>query len=196
MARKIQAELNELNNWEVKTADLEQEEKLLREIGRVGRAERRRRRAGEICAAGRAQLADLKMMTLGLAWPWSRRMPTAPGWPMGAARASTRRALITEFLISANPGEPLKPMGAPPGGETARLMLALKSTLAHADAHRRSFDEIDQGIGGRAARSSAESPGGSPGRWPGSENGSVPATPGALHHPSAHWPRFGDQHLQ
>jgi DNA repair protein RecN (Recombination protein N) len=36
------------------------------------------------------------------------------------------------------------------GGETARLMLALKSTLAHADATPTLiFDEIDQGIGGR-----------------------------------------------
>jgi len=36
------------------------------------------------------------------------------------------------------------------GGETARLMLALKSTLAHADSTPTLiFDEIDQGIGGR-----------------------------------------------
>ena len=36
------------------------------------------------------------------------------------------------------------------GGETARLMLALKSVLAHADATPTLiFDEIDQGIGGR-----------------------------------------------
>ena len=56
-----------------------------------------------------------------------------------------------EFLISANPGEPLKPMAkVASGGETARLMLALKSTLAHADATPTLiFDEIDQGIGGR-----------------------------------------------
>lgn len=56
-----------------------------------------------------------------------------------------------EFLISANPGEPLKPMArVASGGETARLMLALKSVLAHADATPTLiFDEIDQGIGGR-----------------------------------------------
>jgi DNA repair protein RecN (Recombination protein N) len=54
-------------------------------------------------------------------------------------------------LISANPGEPLKPLArVASGGETARLMLALKSTLAHADATPTLiFDEIDQGIGGR-----------------------------------------------
>ena len=54
-------------------------------------------------------------------------------------------------MISANPGEPLKPMAkVASGGETARLMLALKSVLAHADATPTLiFDEIDQGIGGR-----------------------------------------------
>jgi DNA repair protein RecN (Recombination protein N) len=56
-----------------------------------------------------------------------------------------------EFLVSANPGEPLKPLvKVASGGETARLMLALKSVLTHADATPTLiFDEIDQGIGGR-----------------------------------------------
>ncbi|MEW5987652.1 MAG: DNA repair protein RecN [Chloroflexota bacterium] len=56
-----------------------------------------------------------------------------------------------EFLISANPGEPLKPMArVASGGETARLMLALKTALAQVDATPTLiFDEIDQGIGGR-----------------------------------------------
>ncbi|MCL4861015.1 MAG: hypothetical protein KJZ93_16485, partial [Caldilineaceae bacterium] len=56
-----------------------------------------------------------------------------------------------EFLVSANPGEPLKPLAkVASGGETARLMLALKSVLTHADATPTLiFDEIDQGIGGR-----------------------------------------------
>ena len=56
-----------------------------------------------------------------------------------------------EFLISANPGEPLKPMArVASGGETARLMLALKTALAQVDrTPTLIFDEIDQGIGGR-----------------------------------------------
>jgi len=56
-----------------------------------------------------------------------------------------------EFLISTNPGEPLKPMvKIASGGETARLMLALKTALTEADATPTLiFDEIDQGIGGR-----------------------------------------------
>ena len=56
-----------------------------------------------------------------------------------------------EFLIAPNPGEGLKPLvKIASGGETSRLMLALKNVLAHADyIPTLIFDEIDQGIGGR-----------------------------------------------
>ncbi|MBQ6509870.1 MAG: DNA repair protein RecN [Flexilinea sp.] len=56
-----------------------------------------------------------------------------------------------EFLIAPNPGEGLKPLAkVASGGETSRIMLALKNTLAQADTiPTMVFDEIDQGIGGR-----------------------------------------------
>lgn len=56
-----------------------------------------------------------------------------------------------EFLIAPNPGEGLKPLAkVASGGETSRLMLALKNTLAQTDTiPTMVFDEIDQGIGGR-----------------------------------------------
>lgn len=56
-----------------------------------------------------------------------------------------------EFLIAPNPGEGLKPLvKIASGGETSRLMLALKNVLAMADyVPTLIFDEIDQGIGGR-----------------------------------------------
>jgi len=56
-----------------------------------------------------------------------------------------------EFLIAPNPGEGLKPLvKIASGGETSRLMLALKNVLANADGiPTLIFDEIDQGIGGR-----------------------------------------------
>jgi DNA repair protein RecN (Recombination protein N) len=56
-----------------------------------------------------------------------------------------------EFMVSPNPGEPLKPLAKiASGGETSRLMLAMKSVLAAADnTPTLIFDEIDQGIGGR-----------------------------------------------
>jgi DNA repair protein RecN (Recombination protein N) len=56
-----------------------------------------------------------------------------------------------EFLIAPNPGEGLKPLvKIASGGETSRLMLALKNVLARVDyVPTLIFDEIDQGIGGR-----------------------------------------------
>jgi DNA repair protein RecN (Recombination protein N) len=56
-----------------------------------------------------------------------------------------------QFLIAPNPGEGLKPMvKIASGGETSRLMLALKNVLVKADSvPTLIFDEIDQGISGR-----------------------------------------------
>lgn len=56
-----------------------------------------------------------------------------------------------EFMMSANPGEPLRPLAkVASGGEAARIMLALKRVLTQADETPiLIFDEIDQGIGGR-----------------------------------------------
>ncbi len=56
-----------------------------------------------------------------------------------------------EFLVAPNPGEGLKPLvKIASGGETSRLMLAIKNVLAMADhVPTLIFDEIDQGIGGR-----------------------------------------------
>jgi len=56
-----------------------------------------------------------------------------------------------EFLLSANPGEPLRPLAkVASGGEAARIMLALKRVLAAADQTPiLIFDEVDQGIGER-----------------------------------------------
>lgn len=58
-----------------------------------------------------------------------------------------------QFLISTNPGEPLKPLSeVASGGEMSRIMLALKTVLASADDIRTMiFDEIDTGISGRTA---------------------------------------------
>lgn len=55
------------------------------------------------------------------------------------------------FLVETNPGEGLKPLvKIASGGETSRLMLALKNVLVRADiVPTLIFDEIDQGIGGR-----------------------------------------------
>src|SRR4030065_1102821 len=63
-----------------------------------------------------------------------------------------------EFLFSANPGEPPKPLSkVASGGELSRVMLALKNILADVDnLPVLIFDEGDAGIGGRTADSGGE----------------------------------------
>lgn len=57
-----------------------------------------------------------------------------------------------EFLISPNPGEPVKPLARiASGGEMSRIMLALKTVMARSEVPTLVFDEIDTGIGGRTA---------------------------------------------
>jgi DNA repair protein RecN (Recombination protein N) len=133
---------------------------LAQELGE--RAAREREELDRLCALltrarrsaaerlGRAieeALADLEMkgarLVIGLA-------PLDPPGPKGADRV--------EFLFSANPGEPPKPLSRiASGGETSRVMLALKAILAEADeVPTMIFDEIDTGVGGGAAQAVGE----------------------------------------
>jgi DNA repair protein RecN (Recombination protein N) len=59
-----------------------------------------------------------------------------------------------EFMVSTNVGEPLRPLvKVASGGETSRLMLALKSVLSAVDeTPTLVFDEIDVGVGGRSGQ--------------------------------------------
>ena len=63
-----------------------------------------------------------------------------------------------EFLFAPNKGEALKPLAKiASGGETARLMLALKSVLAEGDrTPTLVFDEVDVGVGARSGQSVGE----------------------------------------
>ena len=63
-----------------------------------------------------------------------------------------------EFMISTNPGEPLKPLEKiASGGELSRIMLAIKTVLADTDSiETLIFDEIDTGISGRTAQMVSE----------------------------------------
>ncbi len=63
-----------------------------------------------------------------------------------------------EFMISVNPGEPLRPLAkVASGGEISRIMLAIKSALSLQEAlPTMVFDEIDSGVGGRTASAIAD----------------------------------------
>ncbi len=63
-----------------------------------------------------------------------------------------------QFVISTNPGEPVKPLkDIASGGELSRIMLAVKAVLADRDAvGTQIFDEIDAGISGRTAQKVSE----------------------------------------
>ncbi len=136
-------------------------------------SQKRRAAAVRLSAGAEAELQDLRMegARLGVAFQWredAAGVPLTHAWPTEIAVTSlgtetladsqvTRAAFdVTgmdrvEFLIAPNVGEGLKPMTRiASGGETARLMLALKTVLSRADrTPTLIFDEIDQGIGGR-----------------------------------------------
>lgn len=85
-----------------------------------------------------------------------RREPGGPGELVCGAsgwRVGPRGAETAEFLLSANPGEDLRPLAkVVSGGELSRVMLAAKTILAAADdVPVLVFDEVDAGIGGRVA---------------------------------------------
>ncbi|HET9961628.1 MAG TPA: DNA repair protein RecN [Nitrospiraceae bacterium] len=91
------------------------------------------------------ELAALKMDRTGFSVLVSRAEPASFYGPTGQD--------VIEFLFSANPGEPLKPLGrVASGGELSRVMLALKTILAEGDrVPVLIFDEIDAGVGGAVA---------------------------------------------
>jgi len=102
-----------------------------------------RKRAGErLCAELLPELADLGMPNAAFSVQTERLtgdLPAAAGID------------AVEFLLSANRGEPLKPLSkVASGGEISRMMLAFKKVLASADGiPTMVFDEIDTGVSGR-----------------------------------------------
>ena len=155
-AERAARELDDIAHSEERIAELQdQEKKLLAEIGRLaGELSAARREAGErLSAAIERELADLNMgrarFTVAI-----KQAETEDGVEVGGKRYAFDATGIdrVEFLISPNIGEPPKPLAKiASGGETSRLMLAMKSVLSAADyIPTLIFDEIDAGIGGRA----------------------------------------------
>lgn len=88
------------------------------------------------------------------------RLEDPKGVSMEGTRVRLSRSGIdqVEFLISPNPGEPLRGLGKiASGGELSRMMLAMKSIFAKVDRIPvLVFDEVDTGVSGRAAQAIAE----------------------------------------
>lgn len=107
----------------------------------------RKKYAKELSDQARQALLDLNFLDVQFEMEFGRLDHyTANGWDE------------TRFMISTNPGEPLKPLDAvASGGELSRIMLALKTVLAENDEiETLIFDEIDSGISGRTAQMVAE----------------------------------------
>lgn len=108
--------------------------------------------AEKLSLAVESELADLSMTGARFSVDMQVR-PSEKGIEIDGSKVSIDELGMdqVEFLIAPNLGEGLKPLvKIASGGETSRLMLALKNVLAKADAiPTLIFDEIDQGIGGR-----------------------------------------------
>jgi len=155
-AENAKDQLDQITHSAERIQELEAEEiELLTEISRSGLAlsEARHKAASAMERGIEAELNGLRMSGArfkvefqqhndlnGVTLPDGRKISF---YPTGLERV--------EFLIESNPGEGFKPLiKIASGGETSRLMLALKYVLAQADQiPTLIFDEIDQGIGGR-----------------------------------------------
>lgn len=149
-------QLDTINTAADKIIELQSKETtLLAELAKRGLAlSVKRKKAADGMAKGiEIELNDLKMSAarFGVDFqvkPDPQGLPLADGSRVAFDGTGFDRV---EFLVAPNPGEGLKPLvKVASGGETARLMLALKNILARADqVPSLVFDEIDQGIGGR-----------------------------------------------
>ncbi len=149
-------QLETITNAAERISEMEAKEAaLLKELAERGTklSEKRKKAAGTLSKGIETELDDLKMASARFAVDFQTK-PDPAGLPL---EKDSRVAFDgtgfdrVEFLVAPNPGEGLKPLAKiASGGETSRLMLALKNVLAKADQiPSLVFDEIDQGIGGR-----------------------------------------------
>lgn len=155
-ADKSRQELDTLEHASERIEHLEREEKeLLQQLSQAGLvlSETRHAAAQHLERAVIEELGALKMSGAQFKVAFDKRVhPQGVPLPDGQRVAFDANGLeAIEFLVAPNPGEGLKPLiKIASGGETSRLMLAIKNVLARADqVPTLIFDEIDQGIGGR-----------------------------------------------
>ena len=154
-AEQAQRELESIGQTEAQTeAFTAREHALLEQLGAAGAmlSEARRVAAESLRAAIEGELAELNMGRARLLID-VQRVEAADGVPVdGRSYAFDATGIDrVQFLITPNPGEEPKPLvKIASGGETSRLMLALKTALSAIDpVPTLVFDEIDTGIGGR-----------------------------------------------
>jgi DNA repair protein RecN (Recombination protein N) len=155
-AQKARHDLESITHAEERITELEEKEaSLLTALAEQGQAlsQRRTETAGELGRWIEIELQDLQMSKARVQIGIGQR-PDEDGLalPDGGRVAFDAYGIDrVEFLVETNPGEGFKPLvKIASGGETSRLMLALKNVLAKADQiPTLVFDEIDQGIGGR-----------------------------------------------
>ncbi|HBI15202.1 MAG TPA: DNA repair protein RecN [Desulfobulbaceae bacterium] len=152
--RKAREELAALDSLEQEIADVSREHAALdKEVNAGAEALSRARRlaAAQLQAAMQEELASLSFPQS----VFEVAINSSPGLDTGAIQASGWDQV--EFMFSANPGEPAKPLARiASGGELSRLMLAMKCLLARRDqVETVIFDEVDAGIGGTAAEAVA-----------------------------------------
>ncbi len=162
-AEDDQAELDSITHRDELIASLQQQDgKFRQEIGRIAQelSTRRREAATRLSTAMEEQLNDLNMKRARFSVeieqvPDTNGVPASiDGQPEQNYSCDSTGIDRVQFLIAPNPGEPFKPLTKiASGGETSRLMLALKTILAAADATPTLiFDEIDAGISGRSGQ--------------------------------------------
>lgn len=153
--QRARKDLENISNAEERLAALQKGEgELLAALAQEAQALSAKRHAAaeELSKGIEVELDDLKMEAARFGVDFSTR-PDEDGLLVDGQHVAfdAHGHEVAEFLVAPNPGEGLKPLvKIASGGETARLMLAMKNVLARAD-HTPTliFDEIDQGIGGR-----------------------------------------------
>lgn len=148
---QAQAQLESLSSFEGNRSALEAEvNEIARKVSLEAKSlsEKRNGAAKEMAEKIQAVLANLGMK--GTVFDAGLSMKPQTG---GVQRCGPYGVDNIEFMISANPGSPLRPLAKiASGGELSRVMLAFKTILADTDTTPTLiFDEIDTGIGGEVA---------------------------------------------
>jgi len=161
-ASEIEEELEMIQNREQKLEELmRKRQELSQDLALEAMELSRRRQETAVELAGKIenQLRDLQMEKVKFSIE-VRTIADEDGLEVFGQKVRVNDQGIdhVEFLISANPGEPLRPVAKiASGGELSRIMLGMKSILADVEpVETFIFDEVDTGVSGRAAQAIAE----------------------------------------